>query len=301
MLSDNIRAYRKKINLSQDELAEKIGVSRQSVSFWENGQTQPTIDNIIALARIFNISTDVLLDNGDLAEMHKNESQENAPPKKKGKAWLIITICMLITAAIIFCAVIILLSPKGNTSDGSNPSNTAGSNLGSSTPDPTENFDLFTYCKNFAIEHGELNGDYCMYQQPATRYGGFDNEYFSISYWTDSDMVEFCLHCPLDETLSHNFYLRMRGGYDGQYEYVSSKYYRDNGESLRYAMGHIDPSVFSDSYPIPCEVYEGKADGQTEFMEQSRVGICDLIECLENFVIIEKMECDFSAFGFKNF
>ena len=65
MLSDNIREYRKKSNMSQDELAEKLGVSRQSISLWETGQTQPTIDNIIALAKIFNISADTLLGNAD--------------------------------------------------------------------------------------------------------------------------------------------------------------------------------------------------------------------------------------------
>lgn len=52
MISDNIRNYRKANNLSQDELAEKLGVSRQSISLWENGQTQPTLDNIIALLRL---------------------------------------------------------------------------------------------------------------------------------------------------------------------------------------------------------------------------------------------------------
>ncbi len=45
MLAENIRKYRKDKNLSQDELAEKLGVSRQSISLWENGQTQPTIEN----------------------------------------------------------------------------------------------------------------------------------------------------------------------------------------------------------------------------------------------------------------
>ena len=63
MLSDNIKNYRKENNLSQDELAEKLGVSRQSISLWETGQTQPTLENIMALAKIFNVSSDVLLDN----------------------------------------------------------------------------------------------------------------------------------------------------------------------------------------------------------------------------------------------
>ena len=61
MISENIRFYRKTNNMSQDELAEKLGVSRQSISFWENGQTQPTLENVIALAKIFNISSDALL------------------------------------------------------------------------------------------------------------------------------------------------------------------------------------------------------------------------------------------------
>ena len=61
MLSDNIRKYRKAKHMSQDELAEKLEVTRQSVSLWETGQTQPSLDNIIALANLFDISTDALL------------------------------------------------------------------------------------------------------------------------------------------------------------------------------------------------------------------------------------------------
>ncbi len=114
-------------------------------------------------------------------------------------------------------------------------------------------------------------------------------------------MVEFCLHCPLDETLSINFYLRMRGGYNKKYEYTSSKYFRDTGDSLRYATGYIDPAVFSDHYTISCDSYVGSTDGQDEFMEESRVGVCDLIHCLKQFVEVENMECDFSAFDFVNF
>lgn len=168
-------------------------------------------------------------------------------------------------------------------------------------PTATQSFDLFAYCKEFALEVGEINGDYCIYQQPASKYGGYDGEYFSISYWNDSDLVEFCLHCPLDETLSINFYLRMRGGYNKKYEYTSSKYFRDTGESLRYATGIIDPAVFSDHYTISCDRYEGSTDGQNEFMEESRVGVCNLIDCLKEFVEVENMECDFSAFDFVNF
>ena len=88
MISDNIKKYRKENNLSQDELAEKLGVSRQSISLWETGQTQPTIENIIALARIFNVSTDEILDNVGGA----NVPEDEAPAKEKNKVWLILGI-----------------------------------------------------------------------------------------------------------------------------------------------------------------------------------------------------------------
>ena len=381
MLSDNIRSYRKKNNLSQDELAEKIGVSRQSVSFWETGQTQPTIDNIIALSRIFNISSDELLGNTENINTTQNEASVGSAKNKKNKTPWFVLIGIII--AVIICVIIILLLPSGNgspakddsdsdaeshsviQSDAShvnslpdensrgNPGLTSSEASGESassdesdpqsgsSPDESENstsdnnqdnsgpassdesdpqsgsssdesenttsdnseapFDLFSYCRDFAIEKGELNGDYCIYQQPAAKYGGYNNEYFSISYWSDSNMVEFCLHCPLDQTLSHNFYIRMRGGYNKKYEYLSSKYFRDTGESLRAATGYIDPAVFSDGYPISCDEYYGSFEGQNQFMEDTRVGICDLIKLLKEFVTVENMECDFSDFDFIHF
>ena len=61
MIGDNIKKYLRENNISQEELAEKIGVTRQSISLWENNQTQPSIDNIVVIAKVFNLSTDDLL------------------------------------------------------------------------------------------------------------------------------------------------------------------------------------------------------------------------------------------------
>ena len=61
MLGDNIKKYRKENNISQEDLAEKLGVTRQSISLWETNQTQPSIDNIVAIAKVFGLSTDALL------------------------------------------------------------------------------------------------------------------------------------------------------------------------------------------------------------------------------------------------
>ena len=60
-VSDRIRELRKIKGISQDELAEKLGVSRQAVSKWENEQSIPDIDKIILLSDYFEVSTDYLL------------------------------------------------------------------------------------------------------------------------------------------------------------------------------------------------------------------------------------------------
>ena len=59
-LGSKILGYRKKAGLSQEELGYKLNVTRQSVSLWETNQAQPSLENLIALSKIFNISLDEL-------------------------------------------------------------------------------------------------------------------------------------------------------------------------------------------------------------------------------------------------
>ena len=63
-----IQHYRKKKNLSQDDLAEIIFVSRQSISNWERGATYPDIQNLLLLSKVFEVSLDKLV-KGDLETM----------------------------------------------------------------------------------------------------------------------------------------------------------------------------------------------------------------------------------------
>ena len=60
-LNDKILLLRKKKGWSQEQLADQVGVSRQSVSKWESGNAMPDLDKIVVLSRIFNVTTDYLL------------------------------------------------------------------------------------------------------------------------------------------------------------------------------------------------------------------------------------------------
>ena len=61
ILADKIINERKKNGWSQEELAQMLNVSRQSVSKWESAQAVPDLNRIIQMANIFNVSTDYLL------------------------------------------------------------------------------------------------------------------------------------------------------------------------------------------------------------------------------------------------
>ena len=61
ILADKIMELRKKNGWSQEELAEKVGVSRQSISKWESAQSVPDLNKILLLSKVFEVSTDYLL------------------------------------------------------------------------------------------------------------------------------------------------------------------------------------------------------------------------------------------------
>ena len=70
ILADKITALRKKAGWSQEELAEQLGVTRQSVSKWEGAQSVPDMDKVVMMSRLFGVSTDFLL---------KDELEEETP------------------------------------------------------------------------------------------------------------------------------------------------------------------------------------------------------------------------------
>ena len=60
-LGEAIKAHRMRCQMTQEFVAEALGVSRQAVSKWENGTSDPSTSNLIALAKLFNISPEELL------------------------------------------------------------------------------------------------------------------------------------------------------------------------------------------------------------------------------------------------
>ena len=67
-VGEKIQFYRKKTGLSQEELGQKMSVSRQTVSLWEMNKTLPTVDNLIRLKEIFSVSIDEILNNSQISE-----------------------------------------------------------------------------------------------------------------------------------------------------------------------------------------------------------------------------------------
>jgi len=461
LLSDNIRKYRKSKQMSQDELAEKLEVTRQSISLWETGQTQPSLDNIVALAKLFDVSTDALLTDNEQTPADTDAVVSKPPKTVNKKPAVIIAVCFAVVLTVVLSSLLwknkepdssntqtpeisniaepLDIPESDAQSDENNEDETVFNQVQHSEEDsqgqvpqkteekvpeadkksentpvqneeqkgedkgqnqvtqkpaadvkepekieekaseadkkaentpvqnevqkgedkgqnqvtqkpsadveapekpeedvaetqekPEENIkepekpeenvktpekseaaveapannkekDLFGYLKDFVVQNGTLNGDYCYYSKSADNYGGYADEQFSLYYWGDSDKIEFCLHSVLDETFSINFYLYVPKKHSGNYEYISSYYYRDNGEPLYEARGVIKGAEFTKSYPLNCDSYYGSADVQNDFMEMSRQGICDAIECLKNFVAVENLEYSFYDFGFVKF
>lgn len=72
-LKNKIQKLRKSKNLSQENLAERLNVSRQAVAKWENGETYPDINNLIQLSNIFSITLDRLLKDDDCVDVIEKE------------------------------------------------------------------------------------------------------------------------------------------------------------------------------------------------------------------------------------
>lgn len=79
-ISEKILNLRKSKNMSQDNLAEYLNVSRQAISKWESGQNMPDLENVKLLSKLFNVTIDTLV-HDDLELEEKKEDKEENPYK----------------------------------------------------------------------------------------------------------------------------------------------------------------------------------------------------------------------------
>ena len=93
-LGEKIQRLRKETGLSQEALAEKINVTRQTVSKWECNQSSPDLDFIAQLSDIFNVSADYLI---------QAEMLEPGEPFLPQHCWLPISVCFVIILYLADC------------------------------------------------------------------------------------------------------------------------------------------------------------------------------------------------------
>lgn len=99
-IGDQLKKARMDKNLTQEEVAEKIFVSRQSISNWENNKTYPDIGNVIALSDLYQISLDELLKGSDNFMEHLEESTNLVKSNKKLMTLIVVALIVMIVMAI---------------------------------------------------------------------------------------------------------------------------------------------------------------------------------------------------------
>lgn len=114
ILGEKIAALRKQNNWSQEDLAEQLQISRQSVSKWESGASIPDLDRIIKMSALFGVSTDYLLKDEmeELSYSETDEPAENAARRVSlEEANAFMDVSREISGRIAFGVVLCILSP----------------------------------------------------------------------------------------------------------------------------------------------------------------------------------------------
>lgn len=84
-VANRLYQYRKKMGISQEELAEKIGVSRQAVSKWERAEASPDTDNLIELAHVYGVTLDELLQGQTEPAAEETAAEEDADASEQSE------------------------------------------------------------------------------------------------------------------------------------------------------------------------------------------------------------------------
>lgn len=94
-VGEQIKKYRGELKLSQEAFAEKVYVSRQTISNWETGKNYPDINSLLRMSEIFGVSVDVLL-KGDVEEMKKIVNEADIDDFRKLSRIFTVLICLML-------------------------------------------------------------------------------------------------------------------------------------------------------------------------------------------------------------
>ena len=95
-IGKQIKKYRTEMGLSQEELSEKIFVSRQTISNWENNKNYPDVKSLLLLSSLFDVSLDILI-KGDLEEMKEQINKEDIDVfKHNSNIFSILLLCTIV-------------------------------------------------------------------------------------------------------------------------------------------------------------------------------------------------------------
>lgn len=111
--SEKLLTLRKANDLTQEQLAEKLDVSRQSISKWESGQATPELEKIVTLSAIFNVTTDYLLKSSEIddlsvkTEMLEKQQQMMIEQEQKQRQVFICIMCSVAVYLVFFAVCLI--------------------------------------------------------------------------------------------------------------------------------------------------------------------------------------------------
>jgi len=108
---EKLMTLRKKASMSQEDLADRLGVSRQAISRWELGSTLPDAPNLLKLSDLFGVSIDYLLRDDyeserDLPPVQEMRREMTAKDQKNRRLFLVASIAFMIAAAAFLIAAI---------------------------------------------------------------------------------------------------------------------------------------------------------------------------------------------------
>lgn len=101
-LGEQLKAYRQKVPLSQEKLANRVYVSRQTISNWENNKTYPDVNSLVLLSEVFQVSLDQLI-KGDIDAMKEVIRKEEIDKMKRyGAIYTVLLIAVAVSAVPFF-------------------------------------------------------------------------------------------------------------------------------------------------------------------------------------------------------